>query len=670
MRGLPHSRGAFLLCAALLWLALDVGRSWNGHRAYRTPAAMWHHAPAADLTWPPGVDVPPDAPLGRRVFVQRCAVCHGLDGRGGGPAAPSLRPRPRDLTTGELKVRSTSAGTPPSTEDLTRVVRDGLRNSAMPYFSDLLSDAELRAVVGYVQELSGASRAPPTARLEVPAPPPFTPETVARGRATYARLQCGVCHGEDGGLRRRFEGNDGQEVVAPDLRQPWTFRGGSEPEQVWLRLTTGMLPGPMPAYADAATAEERWDVVAYLRSLARPAPWEPGGRLAGLGQEQDLLPRGEYLSRAQLCQLCHTPASPAGVYNADALRLAGGVRVDAYPHSTQVTRNLTATRYRSEEELMAIIRDGRMPDRQVSVWAMTWSLFHAMTDDDARALARYLRSMTPIPREIPDVVHYGVVETLFHKVRLGLPEVFPRRLVYSDGDSAGLASAAPVERALSLAQWLVAALALLRVLVPLRGERRDARAWAWTLGLVAGALGLGYGGWVVYQLPTLEGVEPERVEAGTVGGLPPVDLQRVRTSEERRLAERGRYLFNVASCVMCHGPRGDGGAMMSWRPFGTLYARNITSHPEHGVGGWTDAELARAIRSGISRGGRALHWQGMPWDLFSNFEEEDIRALVTYLRMLPPVDLKVNAPRPPAAHDCGTYSLFLRPVNQPPGCHD
>ena len=670
MRGLLHSRGAFLLFAALLWLGLDVGRSWNGHRAYRTPAGMWHHPSAADVAWPPGVDVAPEAPLGRRVFVQRCAVCHGLDGTGAGPAAPSLRPRPRDLTTGELKVRSSPQGTPPSTEDLTRIVRDGLRNSAMPYFSDLLSEAELRAVVGYVQELSGAAKAPPVAKLEVPPPPVFNAETVERGRATYARLQCGVCHGEDGGLRRRFEGNDGQEVIAPDLRQPWTFRGGGEPEQVWLRLTTGMLPGPMPAYADASTAEERWALVGYLRSLALPAPWEPGGKLAGLGQEKDLRLRGDYLGRAQLCQLCHTTASPAGVYNVDALRFAGGVRVDAYPHSTQVTRNLTDTRYRSEEALMAIIRDGRMPDRQVSVWAMTWSLFHAMTDDDARALARYLRSMTPIHREIPDVVHYGVVETLFHKVRLGLPEVFPTRLVYSDGDSSGLASAAPVERALSLAQWLVGALALLRLLIPLRGERRDARAWALTLGTAAGAVGLVYGGWVVYQLPALEGVEPKRVEAATVGGLPPVDPQRVRTPEERVLAERGRYLFNIASCVMCHGPKGDGGAMMSWRPFGTLYARNLTSHPEHGVGTWTDAELARAIRSGISRNGRALHWQGMPWDMFSNFEEEDIRALVTYVRMLPPVDLKVNDTRPPAAHDCGTYSLFLLPVNQPPGCHD
>ncbi len=668
MRGILQSRSGFLICAALLWLGLDAGRSWNGHRAYRTHTSMWHHASSADLAWPPGVDLAPDTALGRRVYVQRCAVCHGLDGRGAGPAAPSMRPRPRDLTEGAFKFKSTPSADPPSDEDLTRTIRDGLANSAMPYFSDVLSEEELRAVVSYVKELAGITAVPPPVKLEVPPPPPFTPQMAERGRTAYARLQCAACHGEDGGLRRRFQGDDGQDVIAPDLRQPWTFRGGSQPEQVWLRLTTGMLPGPMPSYVEASTPDERWEIVGYLRSIAMPAAWEPNGKLSGLGTEPDLLLRGDYLSHAQICQLCHTTASPIGVYNANALRFAGGVRVDAYPHSTQVTRNLTDVGKRSEEELMAIIREGRMPERQVSVWAMTWAVFRAMSDDDARALARYLRSLSPIPREIPEVVHYGVVESVVMKLSLGLPAVFPKRLVYSDGDSAGLPSAAPVERNLSLAQWITAWLALLRFLLPRRGERRDARAWARKLGIASGAVGLVIAGYVVYRLPTLELVPPEEVEAITVGGLPPVDTQRVSTPEERVLAERGRYLFNVASCVMCHGARGEGGAMMSWRPFGTLYSRNLTSHPEHGLGQWTDAQIARAIRSGISRNGRALHWQGMPWDMFSNFEEEDVRALVAYLRELPPVAFRVNDPRPPSADDCGTYSLYLLPLNQPPGC--
>jgi hypothetical protein len=39
----------------------------------------------------------------------------------------------------------------------------------------------------------------------------------------------------------------------------------------------------------------------------------------------------------------------------------------------------------------------------------------------------------------------------------------------------------------------------------------------------------------------------------------------------------------------------------------------------------------------MSHDGRLLFWQGMPWDHFSNFDEEDVISLVAYLRLLPPV---------------------------------
>jgi len=67
----------------------------------------------------------------------------------------------------------------------------------------------------------------------------------------------------------------GYPVITRDLTAPWTFRGGSQPEQVWLWLTTGMTLSPMPSFADATTPEERWDLVNYILSLARIPPWEP-----------------------------------------------------------------------------------------------------------------------------------------------------------------------------------------------------------------------------------------------------------------------------------------------------------------------------------------------------------------------------------------------------------
>ncbi|MGA2127718.1 MAG: c-type cytochrome [Xanthobacteraceae bacterium] len=147
-----------LLCVLAL---LDVARSWNAHVGYAQPVERWQPDPRvyADLAWPPGIDAPAGAPLGARVYAQRCAVCHGPDGRGNGPAAPSLIPRPRDFTLGQYTYKSTPAGQPPTDADLIEVVADGLRASSMPSWRDLLSDEEIRAVVGHIKSLSTVFRA-------------------------------------------------------------------------------------------------------------------------------------------------------------------------------------------------------------------------------------------------------------------------------------------------------------------------------------------------------------------------------------------------------------------------------------------------------------------------------------------------------------------------------
>jgi hypothetical protein len=74
-----------------------------------------------------------------------------------------------------------------------------------------------------------------------------------------------------------------------------------------------------------------------------------------------------------------------------------------------------------------------------------------------------------------------------------------------------------------------------------------------------------------------------------------------------------------------------------------------------------------AIRSGVSRDGRQLHWQGMTWDQLSNLDEEDLRAIVAYVRLLPPVNRAVPLPHPPAADDCETYTFYFEKSNHPGG---
>jgi mono/diheme cytochrome c family protein len=67
-----------------------------------------------------------------------------------------------------------------------------------------------------------------------------------------------------------------------------------------------------------------------------------------------------------------------------------------------------------------------------------------------------------------------------------------------------------------------------------------------------------------------------------------------------------------------------------------LVAPNLTPDHETGIGRWTDDMLARAIREGVSHDGRPLHPQ-MWYGSFRHLPDEDVAAVVVYLRSLPPV---------------------------------
>jgi hypothetical protein len=58
----------------------------------------------------------------------------------------------------------------------------------------------------------------------------------------------------------------------------------------------------------------------------------------------------------------------------------------------------------------------------------------------------------------------------------------------------------------------------------------------------------------------------------------------------------------------------------------------------------------------------------MTWDQLSNLEEEDLRAVIAYLRLLPSVSRIVPPPRLPADDDCNIYSFYLEQSDRP-GCH-
>jgi len=72
-------------------------------------------------------------------------------------------------------------------------------------------------------------------------------------------------------------------------------------------------------------------------------------------------------------------------------------------------------------------------------------------------------------------------------------------------------------------------------------------------------------------------------------------------------------------------------AKFEFPPVGTLYAPNLT--PSGNIADWTDGEVIRAIREGIDQDGRSLLI--MPSVNFRNMSDDDVHALVAYLRSQP-----------------------------------
>src|SRR5437867_53481 len=81
---------------------------------------------------------PPDAEAagrGERAFYRYCISCHGVGGDGTGPTADWLDPRPRVLTSGIFKYRSTPSGELPTDADLLRTITNGVHSTYMPHWA-------------------------------------------------------------------------------------------------------------------------------------------------------------------------------------------------------------------------------------------------------------------------------------------------------------------------------------------------------------------------------------------------------------------------------------------------------------------------------------------------------------------------------------------------------
>jgi cbb3-type cytochrome oxidase cytochrome c subunit/mono/diheme cytochrome c family protein len=179
---------------------------------------------------------------GAAVYARHCGGCHGPAGKGDGPAAASLLPAPRDLTSHRYSDRG-----------LSRLLWNGVRGSAMPGWHELPA-ADLRALIAYVRSLEAAPGKEPAA---------LSAKELAEAQTLYAK-NCASCHGARGG---------GDGIAAAALApRPTNFQEVRAARNYAEDVLAQGVPGTaMPPWRDRLNAEQRRLLADHVRSLYQVA---------------------------------------------------------------------------------------------------------------------------------------------------------------------------------------------------------------------------------------------------------------------------------------------------------------------------------------------------------------------------------------------------------------
>ncbi len=194
--------------------------------------------------------------LGKKLYGDNCAECHGSRGEGNGPKAKERGYHPRNFTLGAFRCRCTPTGEPPTDEDLLRTIANGLPGTPMAGFPGM-PPAQRAAIVQYVKTLSpkafAAGNQPSCAAP--PGPPPTSTELVAEGNRLYRLMQCAKCHGPsgrgDGPSATALKDDWGRPIAPYNFASSGDFKCGNDDRDLFRTLQTGMTGAPMPSFVAA-----------------------------------------------------------------------------------------------------------------------------------------------------------------------------------------------------------------------------------------------------------------------------------------------------------------------------------------------------------------------------------------------------------------------------------
>ena len=170
----------------------------------------------------------------------------------------------------------------------------------------------------------------------------------------------------------------------------------------------------------------------------------------------------------------------------------------------------------------------------------------------------------------------------------------------------------------------------------------------------------------------LEGYE--EVDATTILDAPSA-IPGTYSPQNRDLVARGEYLVELLGCGVCHTDGALTGDPDFDRPLagsatgiaytdpmgeehpGIIYPANITPDDNTGIGTWTDQQISNAVRAGIGRHG-SRRIASMPWLGYAKLSDDDVAAIVSYLRSIKPVRHQVPDEVEPGKRATHPYIYF------------
>jgi mono/diheme cytochrome c family protein len=237
---------------------------------------------------------------GRVAYMQYCRACHGDKGDGKGPAAPGLRPPPRDFTKGSFKFAGVLDQKLPRDEDLVRIVRSGLHGTAMLGWD--VPDRKLDEIIQYIKTLSDKWKEDDAVGDPVvPAGDSWgsrrEKDAVARGKTLYHGFaQCLGCHPAYATKQEIFDASKatlgtgttdfreamylpelkdseyGVKILPPDFlfNELRSINPDTQLQDLYRILVAGVTGAAMPAWNPVSLPNKETDVWAlayYVRSL-------------------------------------------------------------------------------------------------------------------------------------------------------------------------------------------------------------------------------------------------------------------------------------------------------------------------------------------------------------------------------------------------------------------